>query len=91
MTGRRAPAGSRGVLMVAGSGAVLLLAAWVCAAGPVGIFARQAPSRHPSSAPGEVYGAGSVTGTRNLATKAAEVHSSDPVLVGIINAAMEVL
>ena len=77
--------------MVAGSATVLLLAAWVCAAGPVGIFARQAPGRHPSSAPGEVYGAGSVTGTRGLAGKAAEARVSDPLLVSIINGAMEVL
>ncbi|QGN56899.1 DUF4129 domain-containing protein [Nostocoides sp. HKS02] len=77
--------------MVAGSAIVLLLAAWVCAAGPVGIFARQALSRHPSSAPGEVYGAGSVKGTRNLGGQPVEARVSDPLLVSIINGAMEVL
>ncbi|GAB3447880.1 DUF4129 domain-containing protein [Phycicoccus ginsengisoli] len=42
--------------MLAGTVATLLLAAWVSAAGPVGVFARQDFNGPGSKAPGEEYG-----------------------------------
>jgi hypothetical protein len=79
------------VALTAGSAATLLLAAWVCAAGPVGILNRQGVSRHQTSAPGEEYGTSSTAGTKNLGVNRAEVHVADPLLVRVIDWTMRAL
>ena len=49
--------------LLAGTALTLLLSAWVSAAGPVGVFARQDFSGPGTSAPGEEYASGALQGT----------------------------
>ena len=66
--------------LLGGSGVTLLLSAWVSAAGPVGVFARQDFSGPGTSAPGEEYASGAIQGTvRELGAKGRSAPQSSAV------------
>ncbi|NYG08029.1 hypothetical protein BJ986_002516 [Phycicoccus badiiscoriae] len=81
----------RGLGLAVGTVATLLLASWVSAAGPVGVFARQDFSGPGSKAPGEEYGPGAVPLATDRGLKAASVRVSDPWLVSLIGVAMKLV
>jgi hypothetical protein len=74
-----------------GTAATLLLAAWVSAAGPVGVFARQDFSGKESSAPGEDFGPGSGAPPTGDGLKRADVPQSDPTVVGAVELVMKLV
>ncbi|MDR6861855.1 DUF4129 domain-containing protein [Phycicoccus sp. 3266] len=66
--------------LLGGAGVTLLLAAWVSAAGPVGVFARQDFSGPGTSAPGEEYASGALQGTvKQLGSKGRTAPQSSAV------------
>ena len=81
----------RGLALAVGTVATLLLAAWVSAAGPVGVFARQDFSGPEAKAPGEEYGPGAIPSATNHGLKAAAVRTSDPLLVSLVGFAMKLV
>ncbi|WP_457255663.1 DUF4129 domain-containing protein [Pedococcus sp. P5_B7] len=81
----------RGVAVGVGAGATLLLAAWVSAAGPVGVFARKDFSGKESSAPGEDFGPGANPLPTGRGLKGADVHHADPWLVTLVELAMKIV
>lgn len=81
----------RGLGLGVGTVATLLLAAWVSAAGPVGVFARQDFSGPDSKAPGEEYGPGPILSATNQGLKSASVRTSDPWLVSLVGFAMKLV
>lgn len=81
----------RGVAVGLGAGATLLLAAWVSAAGPVGVFARQDFSGRGAKAPGEEYGPGAIPSATNQGLKGVDVRVSDPLVVQLVELAMKLL
>ena len=81
----------RGLGLGLGAAGTLLLAAWVSAAGPVGVFARQDFSGTEAKEPGEEYGPGPIISATNQGLKRADVRASDPVLVSLVSFAMKVV
>lgn len=66
--------------LLGGAGVTLLLSAWVSAAGPVGVFARQDFSGPGTSAPGEEYASGAIQGTvKQLGSKGRTAPQSSAV------------
>ena len=66
--------------LLGGAAVTLLLSAWVSAAGPVGVFARQDFSGPGTSAPGEEYGSGAIQGTvKELGSKGRTTTQSSAV------------
>jgi hypothetical protein len=78
----------RGVGLVAGTAATLLLAAWVSAAGPVGVFARQDFSGIEAKEPGQDFGPASGVSATNQGLDRADVNVADPFLVTLVGFAM---
>jgi hypothetical protein len=76
---------------VVGAAATLLLAAWVSAAGPVGVFARQDFSGTEAKAPGEDYGPGPIPSATNQGLKRADVRVSDPFLANVVVVALKLV
>jgi hypothetical protein len=74
----------RGLGLAVGTAATLLLAAWVSAAGPVGVFARQDFSGNEAKAPGEDFGPGPIASATNQGLERADVRVSDPFLVDLV-------
>jgi hypothetical protein len=81
----------RGVALGAGTAATLLLAAWVAAAGPVGVFARLDLAPGGSTAPGEDYGPGPIPSATNQGLERADVPVTDPWLVTLVGIALKVV
>ena len=81
----------RGVAVGLGTAATLLLGAWVSAAGPVGVFARQDFSGRESSEPGQDFGPGPASAPTGDGLKGAEVRHSDPWVVALVELAMKVV
>jgi hypothetical protein len=81
----------RGVGLGLGAAGTLLLAAWVSAAGPVGVFARQDFSGQEAKAPGEDYGSEPTLSFTNPGLKRADVRASDPLLVTLVSFAMKLV
>lgn len=81
----------RGVAVGLGSGATLLLAAWVSAAGPAWTFVDQRRSGTESSAPGEDYGPGAAPPPTGDGLPRADVPNADPGLVSTIELVMKLL
>jgi hypothetical protein len=81
----------RGLTVGVGTAATLLLAAWVSAAGPVGVFARQDFSGKESSEPGKDFGPGAIPSATGRGLKGAEVRHSDPWLVTVVELAMKLV
>ena len=77
----------RGVALGAGTAATLILAAWVSAAGPVGILGRRTPTGPVKTAPGDYFGNGEIFSATNHGLKRADVRVADPVLVTIVRGA----
>ncbi len=81
----------RGLALGAGTAATLLLAAWVSAAGPVGILGRRTTYGPVKTAPGEDYGPGAIPSATDRGLKRADVRASDPVLVSIVGFALKLV
>jgi len=81
----------RGLALGAGTVATLLLAAWVSAAGPVGVFARRDFTGPEAKAPGEEYGPGPIPSATNQGLKTASVRVSDPFLVSLVSFALKLV
>ena len=81
----------RGLGLAVGTAATLLLAAWVSAAGPVGVFARQDFSGSEAKAPGKDFGPGPIASATNQGLKRADVRVSDPFLADLVVIALKVL
>lgn len=81
----------RGVAVGLGAAATLFLAAWVSAAGPVGVFARQDFSGTEAKAPGEEYGPGPIPSATGQGLDRADVRTSDPLLVNLVELAMKLV
>jgi hypothetical protein len=81
----------RGVAVGLGAAATLLLGAWVSAAGPVGVFARQDFSGKESSEPGKDFGPGAIPSATGRGLKGADVRHSDPWLVSLVELAMKLV
>jgi hypothetical protein len=82
---------NRGVTLGVGAAATLLLAAWVSAAGPVGVFARQEFSGKESSEPGKDFGPGAIFSAKGRGLKGADVRHSDPWIVNLVELAMKLV
>lgn len=67
-----------------GAAATLLLAAWVSAAGPVGVFSRQAFSGRESSEPGQDFGSGAGSPPTEDGLDTSHVQQSDPRIVSLV-------
>lgn len=74
-----------------GAAATLLLAAWVSAAGPVGVFARKDFSGKESGTPGKDFGSVAVPPRRGTGLKGADVRQSDPWLVTLVELVMKLV
>lgn len=81
----------RGVAVGLGAGATLLLAAWVSAAGPVGVFARKDFSGIESSEPGKDFGPGPIPVATGDGLQRADVPTSDPFIVTLVEFAMKLV
>ncbi len=81
----------RGVGLATGAAGTLLLAAWVSAAGPVGVFARQDFSGTEAKAPGEDFGSEPTLSATNHGLRGADVRTSDPLLVSLVSFAMKLV
>jgi hypothetical protein len=81
----------RGVAVGLGAAATLLLAAWVSAAGPVGVFARQDFSGKESSEPGKDFGPGPIPSATGNGLTRADVRTSDPFIVSVVELAMKLV
>ena len=81
----------RGLGLGLGAAGTLLLAAWVSAAGAVGVFARQDFSGQEAKAPGENYGPEATLSATNQGLKRADVRVSDPLLVSLVSFAMKLV
>ena len=81
----------RGLGLGLGAAGTLLLAAWVSAAGPVGVFARQDFSGTEAKAPGEDYGPGPIFSATNRGLARADVRASDPLVVTLVGFAMKLV
>lgn len=74
-----------------GAAATLLLAAWVSAAGPVGVFARKDFSGKESGTPGKDFGSVAIPPRRGNGLKGADVRHGDPWVVSLVELAMKLL
>jgi hypothetical protein len=74
-----------------GAAATLLLAAWVSAAGPVGVFARKDFSGKESGTPGKDFGAVTAPPRRGNGLNGADVRHSDPWIVNLVEVAMKLV
>ena len=81
----------RGVGLATGAAGTLLLAAWVSAAGPVGVFARQDFSGTEAKAPGKDFGSDPTLSATNQGLQRADVRTSDPLLVSLVSFAMKLV
>ncbi len=81
----------RGAALAAGTGATLLLGAWVSAAGPVGVFARQDFSGTESKAPGKELASGAVTGGDGEGLHTAAPSPAATFLVGVVEWTMKLV
>jgi hypothetical protein len=81
----------RGLGLGLGAAGTLLLAAWVSAAGPVGVFARRDFSGPEAKAPGENYGSDPTISATNQGLQRADVRASDPLLVSLVSFAMKLV
>jgi hypothetical protein len=81
----------RGVAVGLGAAATLLLAAWVSAAGPVGVFARQDFSGIESKTPGKDFGSVPIPPRNGDGLQRADVPTSDPWLVTVVELAMKLV
>jgi hypothetical protein len=81
----------RGLGLWLGAAGTLLLAAWVSAAGPVGVFARQDFSGEEAKAPGEDFGSEPTLSFTNPGLQRADVRTSDPLLVSLVSFAMKLV
>ena len=73
-----------------GAAATLLLAAWVSAAGPVGVFARKDFSGKESGTPGKDFGSVAIPPRRGNGLKGADVRHPDPWVVSLVEQFVEV-
>lgn len=74
----------RGWALAAGTVATLLLSAWVAAAGPTGIFARQTVTGAESSAPGEEYGTTQADNAPDLTVRTGTTRPPDDLVTSLI-------
>lgn len=81
----------RGAIVGAGTAATLLLAAWVSAAGPVGVFARQDFSGKESGTPGKDFGYVTAPPRIGDGLRGSDVRRSDPWLVTLVELAMKLV
>jgi hypothetical protein len=81
----------RGVGLVAGTAATLLLAAWVSAAGPVGVFARQDFSGIEAKEPGQDFGPAPGVSATNQGLERVGVNVPDPFLVTLVGFVMKLV
>ena len=81
----------RGVGLATGAAGTLLLAAWVSAASPVGVFVPQVFSGTEAKAPGKDFGANPTPSATNQGLKGADVRTSDPLLVSLVGLAMKLV
>ncbi|KRF24465.1 DUF4129 domain-containing protein [Phycicoccus sp. Soil803] len=81
----------RGVAVGVGAGATLLLAAWVSAAGPVGVFARKDFSGKESGTPGKDFGDVTAPPRSGNGLKGADVRHADPWTVTLVELALKLL
>lgn len=79
--------------MAVGLGAVatLLLAAWVSAAGPVGVFARKDFSGKESPTPGDDFGSVKAPPPKGDGIKTADVRHADPWIVDAVELLMKLV
>lgn len=83
--------GGHGVAVGLGAAATLLLGAWVSAAGPVGVFARQDFSGQESSEPGKDFGSGVLAPPTGKGAKGAEARHADPWIVAAVELLMKLV
>lgn len=81
----------RGLAVGVGAATTLLLAAWVSAAGPVGVFTRKDFSGKESSEPGKDFGPGAIFSSKTKGLKSAEVRHADPWIVGAVEFVMKLV
>lgn len=81
----------RGVAVGVGAAGTLLLAAWVSAAAPVGVFARSTFSGVEAKVPGGDFSAVSAPAATARGGQRGDVRTSDPVLVSVITVAMKLV
>lgn len=81
----------RGVSVGLGAATTLLLAAWVSAAGPVGVFARQEFSGKESPTPGDDFGSVKTPPPKSDGLKTADVRHADPWVVSAVELFMKVV
>lgn len=74
----------RGWALLAGTATTLLLSAWVSAAGPVGIFARQGITGAESSAPGEEYGTTQADNSPDLKVRTGSTEPPSDIVTSVI-------
>lgn len=81
----------RGVAVGLGAAATLLLGAWVSAAGPVGVFARQEFSGPGTSEPGKDFGEPPAPLATGRPVKGADVRHADSSIVSAIELLMKLV
>lgn len=81
----------RGLGLAGGAAATLILAAWVSAAGPVGVFVPQDFSGPESTVPGDDFGPGPIVSATNQGLERADVRVSDPLLVTVVEFALKLV